>query len=176
MERERERGREEREQVSAGSHCRQGHAGSGALRTHVVREVCVHENHKVASGQLEAVNVGSAQPQLARAQQDLEPVLPKQALQLQRHLVGAVRGGVLHHHNLVLQPSAPEGLIQQPNHQRQVIALIVRGQQNSVLVGCSSRGSRGGGGGGASQGAGAAPGHGQCQGRSHVAHPTSGFT
>lgn len=70
----------------------------------MVRKVGVHEDHEVAPAQLDAVLVGAAQAQLAGALEDLD--LGEDLLELQRHLVGAIRAAVLDDDDLKVEVAA----------------------------------------------------------------------
>ncbi len=56
------------------------------MSTHVVAEVCVHEEDKVARAQLQAVDVGAAEAELAGALQDLDLVGAEDLLELEGDL------------------------------------------------------------------------------------------
>lgn len=64
-------------------------------QTHVVRQVSVHDHHKVAAGQFQARRVRGAEAQLAGARLQNDPVAAVRVHQGAHHVGGAVGGGVV---------------------------------------------------------------------------------
>jgi len=105
-----------------------------------VREVRVHEDDKVARAQLQAVDVGGAEAELARALEHLQLLPAVDALQLERDGVRAVGRRVLDDDDLVRERRGREDAVEQRDHQREVLALVVAG-----AAGRGGASARGGG-------------------------------
>jgi hypothetical protein len=91
----------------------------------MVRKVRVHEDHKLPRHELEAVNVRGAEAELPWPLEDLEFLVAKDLLQLERNLVRAVGRRVLHDDDLVLERRLCKDVVEKADHKRQVLRLIV---------------------------------------------------
>mmetsp|Transcript_33057 Transcript_33057/g.104592 ORF Transcript_33057/g.104592 Transcript_33057/m.104592 type:complete len:254 (-) Transcript_33057:78-839(-) len=97
----------------------------------MVAHVGIHKDDVVSLGLLQAIHVGRAEPELALARQNHDAIRAVDALQLLRHGLRAVRAVVLHDDDLIVH-SFPDVLLQQPHDERQVVALVVRREDDGV--------------------------------------------
>lgn len=122
----------------------------------VVAEVGVHDNHKVAAGVLQAVDVRGAEAEFARARLEHDVLGAPEPLQLFGDLERAVRGAVVHDDDFPVQVAGwgivlvmfwfmvgglgrecvlfSEGSFKQPADNREVPPLVVGRQNNGILV------------------------------------------
>ena len=99
----------------------------------VVAGVRVHDHDEVAGGVLDPVDVGRAEAELLSSGSQNDPLLAVNLLELLGDIQGPVRTAVIDHDDLEVNVRLSEVLDQQPDDDREVVTLIVGGEQHGVL-------------------------------------------
>ena len=91
----------------------------------MVGEVGVHDDDEIASGILQAMDVGSTEAQLARSWLEDDALGSVKLLELLSDLEGPVRRGVVDNDQLPIELVLGEGSVEQPDQHGQVGAFVV---------------------------------------------------
>lgn len=118
----------------------------------MVGEIGVHDNDKVARGELEAMDVGSSKTELAGARLEDDAVCAIDGDELLCDLLGAVGGAVVDDDYFPLELAGEglalrgaggagdallgEGLFNEPGYDGEVLALVVGREDDRVFVFC----------------------------------------
>lgn len=101
----------------------------------MVAEIRIHNDDKVARGELQPVDVGRAEPELARAGVEFNFRGAVGGDELLCDLLRAVGGAVVDDEELPVEVGGVEGLRDQVGDDGEVGALVVGGEDDCVFVG-----------------------------------------